>query len=232
MSRSPFSAATQEIKSEKIQSFMPSIDDSAALPSINTHKISDLDSALSVLGEAERLIQVQRKRIAYLESLALNDEVTSVMNRRGFMGALQRELAAAKRDQQASGIIIMFDLDNFKTINDIHGHPAGDAYLAAFAAALMHEVRPTDIVARLGGDEFAVLMTRVALKPGMARAATITKSINGKSISWRNAMLPFQTSSGVAAYTGRDIAEAVMVSADLKLYADKQKRKAGQAKKA
>jgi GGDEF domain-containing protein len=62
----------------------------------------------------------------------------------------------------------------------------------------------------------------------MMRANDLFKRINAKSMQWRDATLPFATSMGVASYAGRDIAEAVMVSADLKLYANKQKRhKAG-----
>lgn len=201
------------------------VDDGMISTALSRAKIVDLDHAMAAIAEAEQLIQVQKRRIAYLETLALNDEVTGLINRRGFMQALQRELAHARRDQQAGGIIMMFDLDDFKSINDTHGHAAGDAYLSAFAAVLASELRPSDVVARLGGDEFAVLMTRVAAKPGMARAQAISRSINSKSMSWRTHSLPLRSSMGMAAYTGRDIAEAVMVSADLKLYADKQKRK-------
>ena len=181
---------------------------------LNRARISDLDSALAAIGEAEHLIQAQRRRIAYLETLSLSDEVTGLMNRRGYMTALQRELAAAKRDPQAHGVVMMFDLDDFKAVNDGHGHAAGDAYLSS-----------SDIVARIGGDEFAVILTRAAAKPGIARAGSIQKLINSKIMTWRQHTLQFKSSCGIATYTGRDIAEAVLVSADLKLYADKQKRK-------
>ncbi|NDE89895.1 MAG: GGDEF domain-containing protein [Alphaproteobacteria bacterium] len=192
---------------------------------LNRARISDLDSALAAIGEAEHLIQAQRRRIAYLETLSLSDEVTGLMNRRGYMTALQRELAAAKRDPQAHGVVMMFDLDDFKAVNDGHGHAAGDAYLSSFAAVLSNIVRPSDIVARIGGDEFAVILTRAAAKPGIARAGSIQKLINSKIMTWRQHTLQFKSSCGIATYTGRDIAEAVLVSADLKLYADKQKRK-------
>jgi diguanylate cyclase (GGDEF)-like protein len=213
------------MKSDTMGSYAPSMMDGAVGEAISRAKIGDIDEAMTAIAEAEKLIDSQRRRIAYLENLALSDDVTGLINRRGFMGALQRELAASKRDQQAHGILIMVDMDGFKQINDLHGHAAGDAYLAAFAAAMMAEVRPSDIVARLGGDEFAVLLTRTASKPGMARAQTVAKNINAKTMSWRQTVLPFRCSMGMACYAGRDIAEAVMVSADLKLYADKQKRK-------
>jgi diguanylate cyclase (GGDEF)-like protein len=187
--------------------------------------VGDPGSAMSLLGQAQKLIEAQRKRIAHLENLAMVDEVTGIMNRRGFMGALQREMSHAKRDQSAHGMLLMFDLDDFKKVNDTHGHAAGDAFLTAFGAALASEVRPSDVVARMGGDEFAVLLTRIAPKPGLARAEAVIKKLNSKSMMWREHVLTFSASMGTACFTGRDIAEAVLVSADLKLYVDKQKRK-------
>lgn len=209
MARYTQSAATHKTKID----FMESYDDPVAR------------ATLTSMDEAEKIIDAQRRRIAYLENLATNDEVTGLINRRGFMAALARELSAARRDPQAAGILVMFDLDDFKMVNDTHGHAAGDAYLAAFAAVLSSTVRPTDVVARIGGDEFAVLLTRAAAKPGTARAAAIARDVNSKMMLWRGQPLPLKTSCGIASYGSRDIAEAVMVSADLKLYADKQKRK-------
>ncbi|HVY13221.1 MAG TPA: GGDEF domain-containing protein, partial [Alphaproteobacteria bacterium] len=128
-------------------------EDAAALA-----KLGNIDSALAALAQAENVIEAQRKRIAHLETLVLMDEVTGLMNRCGFMTALQRELATARRDQQAYGVVLMFDIDRFKQVNEVHGHGAGDAYLAAFGAALVAELRSTDIVARLGEDEFGALL--------------------------------------------------------------------------
>lgn len=230
MSRYSSPMGAQATKQENISAFSSSMDEAMANAGIGRSDIDDLDTAMAAIADAEKLIQVQRRRIAYLESLALNDEVTGLVNRRGFMNALNRELAAAKRDQQAHGILIMFDLDDFKKINDTHGHAAGDAYLTAFGAVLSAEVRPSDIVARIGGDEFAVLLTRVANKPGTARAQAIVKSINAKAMNWRQHSLPMNVSAGVATYGSRDIAEAVLVSADLKLYANKQRRKSAKHK--
>lgn len=223
MSRYQSSVSVQSVKTD-FNAVAPESDVEGILA---RGRLGDMETALGALAEAEKIISVQRRRIAYLEGLALNDEVTGLINRRGFMAALNRELAAAKRDPQAGGVLILFDLDDFKSINDTYGHAAGDAYLSAFAAVLASEVRPTDVVARIGGDEFAVLLTRAALKPGAARAQAIAKGINNRMMSWRTSSLPLKASSGIATYGARDIAEAIMVSADLKLYADKQKRKGG-----
>ncbi len=89
----PENAATFSMKAESMGGALDG--------AIARSQIADLDSALQAIGEAEKLIHVQRKRIAYLETLALADEVTGLTNRRGFMAALQRELSMARRDQTA-----------------------------------------------------------------------------------------------------------------------------------
>jgi diguanylate cyclase (GGDEF)-like protein len=94
--------------------------------------------------------------IAGLSQAATTDPLTGVANRRGF------DLAAAAvvQDSRARGepvAVIVFDLDRFKSINDRHGHPAGDAVLRRMGEVLRQDLRAGDIVARLGGEEFALL---------------------------------------------------------------------------
>lgn len=83
------------------------------------------------------------------------DFLTGIYNRRGFMERLQQELERSKRDGLQISIIIA-DLDNFKQVNDVYGHLAGDYVLKQFADCLNQNVRPYDILARFGGDEFII----------------------------------------------------------------------------
>ncbi len=221
-------SVTAQIRQEALASVSPRGENGIA-QDLGRARLGNMDAAVAALEQAEKLIDSQRRRIAYLETIAMSDEVTGLLNRRGFTAALQRELASAKRDAQAHGLVLMLDLDRFRRINAMHDHAAGDAYLAAFGAALVRELRCSDMVARLGGDEFAVLLTRTAPKTGMARAGEIIRKINGRHMNWRDHVLPFSASMGLATYGGRDIAEAVLVSADLRLYAEKQRRRKGGA---
>ena len=113
-----------------------------------------------LLAEIERLkhdLVLAAQRIAELEARADDDPLLGILNRRGFERELTRSLAYVKR--YGAGAALMFiDLDGFKSVNDRHGHIAGDALLKAVAAALKGHVRASDVVARLGGDEFGVLM--------------------------------------------------------------------------
>jgi diguanylate cyclase (GGDEF)-like protein len=97
----------------------------------------------------------QREQERELESAAFLDPLTGVLNRRGF----ERRASAclAEQDDDAAGALLFIDLDEFKRVNDIHGHETGDMVLQMAAERLLGALRDHDIVARLGGDEFVVL---------------------------------------------------------------------------
>lgn len=186
--------------------------------------VASLGEAKMLLAQAERLIAAQRQRISQLENLAMTDELTGLVNRRGLMAALRRELAAAARSDSAHGVLIMCDLNGFKHINDTHGHNAGDAYLRAVADALQSEVRPTDIVARIGGDEFAILLTRVDGDKGFARLLKLEQSFHTRALTWGARVLPLSASFGATSYGKGDAPEALLAAADLRLYAQKSRK--------
>jgi diguanylate cyclase (GGDEF)-like protein len=201
---------------------VPAADES--LPEIY-HSVDDLHEARLALRKAARTIAAQDKRIRQLENLVLSDELTGLINRRGLFYAMQREIAAARRDGHANGMLILIDLDGFKSINDRWGHNAGDEYLRATAQALTGAVRASDVVARLGGDEFAVLLTRINEKDAIARVAELEKSFNGRMVEWNRPPVPLRASFGFAVYRGADTPEMVTATADLMLYAHKASRR-------
>ena len=88
---------------------------------------------------------------------ALTDELTGLVNRRGFIDALDTEIARTDRLGDTLSVLVA-DLDNFKRINDRFGHPAGDEALRTFADLLRGQVRAIDTAARLGGEEFGILL--------------------------------------------------------------------------
>lgn len=192
------------------------------------HSSGDLEGARLALTEAEKVIRAQEERIRQLENLALTDELTGLLNRRGFTLSLQRELSLARRDKSAEGILVMVDLDGFKSINDLWGHGAGDDYLQGVAHALLTEVRSNDIVARIGGDEFAILFTHMDEEVGVGRMSRLEKSFNSRMYQWRDKTLPLRASFGLSVYKGTDTPEVIMKAADLRLYAHKARRRAKQ----
>jgi diguanylate cyclase (GGDEF)-like protein len=140
--------------------------------------------------------------------------------------SLHREISIARRDHSAEGVLVMVDLDGFKSINDMWGHSVGDDYLQAVAHTLLSCVRTSDVVARLGGDEFVILFTHMKEDMGMRRLAKLEKSFNSRMMQFGDQTLPLRASFGLSPYNGTDSPETILANADLKLYAHKASRKA------
>jgi len=111
---------------------------------------------VETLRELARLVEAE----LFSTTLATTDELTGISNRRGFKAVAGKALAMC-RDMHGPATLVMFDLDDFKAINDDLGHESGDQALVDFARALLKTFRDSDVVARVGGDEFAVLVTGI-----------------------------------------------------------------------
>ena len=172
---------------------------------------------------AEQSLAIQRVRIRYLEDLSITDELTSLLNRRGFQFELSRAFARAQRTQE-TGLLLLCDLDHFKAINDTYGHMAGDAVLCAVSGLLQTKTRRSDYVARLGGDEFAVLMTHSPRAQAEARVETLAELINNLVIEWDGHEIPVSASFGYEGYHHGSQPDTLLFLADRALYRRKGPR--------
>jgi diguanylate cyclase (GGDEF)-like protein len=119
-----------------------------------------------------------------LREQALHDPLTGLSNRRAFDASLDARIVATGRRPQRITVLV-FDLDNFKRVNDTWGHATGDAVLSRFGDLLAGGVRPGDLAARIGGEEFAVVMSGAHLGDGVRRAEEIRRSVEVRSArSW------------------------------------------------
>jgi diguanylate cyclase (GGDEF)-like protein len=142
--------------------------------------------AARLAAEVERLaaeLELSRARIAELEARVDVDPLTETLNRRGFERELTRSLAYVKR-YAVSAALVYIDLDEFKPVNDRHGHAAGDAVLKAIAAALIRHVRASDVVARIGGDEFVALLWNVGGRDAATKAAELEAAVYATPVRW------------------------------------------------
>ena len=110
--------------------------------------------------------------------LVAKDGLTEIFNKRKFEEELQRELARAARHQRPLSLII-FDLDEFKTINDTYGHLCGDFILKQVASLARELVRPEQVLARVGGDEFVILAPETSAEGAEALATKLRDRIAG-----------------------------------------------------
>lgn len=108
-------------------------------------------------GKIERLAQKLKEANTRLQELVNRDGQTGLYNHRFFHESLEKELSRATRFKSSLSLVL-FDLDDFKVINDTYGHLAGDLVLTSIAKTVIKNVRNTDIVARYGGDEFAIIL--------------------------------------------------------------------------
>ena len=176
-----------------------------------------LNDLLDAAAAMEQQLMDQRDRIDQLESLSITDELTGLLNRRGFHIEIDRALARARRADER-GLLVVCDLDHFKSVNDRFGHLAGDEVLRAVARALVGCTRQSDYLARLGGDEFAVLMTDTQPQRALRLANKLSDRLNGLVVTWQNVEIPVSASLGGHPYSKEITAEHLRILADQAMY--------------
>lgn len=165
----------------------------------------------------------ERKRLqAELERQAHHDYLTGLANRGHFMQRASLEVARARRYATPLSLLMM-DIDNFKQINDAHGHQAGDDVLRILAATCRRTLREIDIVGRIGGEEFAVVLPEAGTGQAQEVAERLRKDIAAANVAYApDASLNFTVSIGIADLgTGDTSLDALLGAADKALYAAK-----------
>lgn len=183
--------------------------------------------AVALVAEVARLereLAAARAQVAELAVRAQIDPLTDILNRRGLDRELKRSLAHVKR-YGASVALVYVDLDDFKRINDHHGHAAGDAVLKAVAMVLGRHIRESDVVARLGGDEFVVLLWNCTEADAQAKAEAIEAAIARMTATHAEAVLQVGASCGVVPLLPLDRPEGLLERADRAMYARKAVRR-------
>jgi diguanylate cyclase (GGDEF)-like protein len=179
---------------------------------------------LASLASIESLVAVGRRanEHALLEKHAYLDDLTGLANRRG----LTRAVEAMRADGVSTVAVALFDLDEFKVVNDRHGHAAGDAVLVRAACILDAGVRAGDLVVRLGGDEFLVLLAVSEYETAHRRAEALVHAM--RTSNWDEVAegLTVTTSAGVALGSA-ECFDALCAEADSALY---RAKKAGRAR--
>jgi len=185
-----------------------------------------LDSKLHRTGGYLKLIKADSERLHdelnKVRLLSLTDEFTGLPNRRAFMRRLQDETSRAQR-YGAPLTLAMIDLDEFKAINDVHGHAAGDAILRCYATDVLTVLRHHDMVARYGGEEFAVLLPNTTPDGAVAAMTKVRNRALEIRCEFQNMPLALPTfSTGIALYTPGESHTDLIDRADRALYRAKR----------
>jgi len=157
-----------------------------------------------------------------LKSLAATDPLTGLLNRGSFNNVLQTAVEHNAQNITREIMLVMFDLDGFKQINDIHGHHAGDVVLKVISARLMALVSPEDAVCRLGGDEFALILDHTLTRRPLQDILDQLLAELEAPIEVGNTMVNVSGSIGVSPVASQESAESLQKNADIALYAAKR----------
>ena len=228
-------------ESSGLDSFLEIYAHASDIPIVVLTNCNDQDLAIKAIrrgaqdylvkGEVEQTLlmralsfAIERHRmLVTLQHLSLNDDLTDLLNRRGFLSLAQQQIKIAKRADWES-ILLFADLDGLKEINDTFGHPEGDRALRAVANILKETFRSSDLIARLGGDEFVVL----AINFCSSGIKTLTKRLldNVESYNAQNPLYPLSLSYGVARFDPRNqlSIEELISKADEALYKNKKNK--------
>jgi len=163
---------------------------------------------------------------AALEYLAFHDSLTGLANRALFDDRLDQAIAASRRHNNILGIAFV-DLDDFKEINDEHGHEVGDLVLTALADRLSEAAREEDTVARFGGDEFVVIFPRLSSADDLNALCDKMQTLLSQPVALDDVTIDVSASLGVALFDpASDDARSLLMRADIAMYRAKRGRKA------
>jgi diguanylate cyclase (GGDEF)-like protein len=182
------------------------------------------DAIVTLMHEVDRLRREVEQAHAKLDDLsraADQDMLLPILNRRAFIREIARFTAFAER-HGTPACLIYFDLDDFKRVNDAHGHDGGDAVLRHFSDLIASQIRETDVFARLGGDEFGVILAHVKGEQAARKGAALAKALQDHPPVVGGQKVPLAFSYGVYELRAGEAPDAAMRQADRAMYAQKR----------
>lgn len=178
---------------------------------------------LAKLASMQNKIKNLENQVAVLQELADVDPLTGLLNRRGLEKALGAEMSRVSRTGETITFVCV-DLDHFKQINDIHGHPVGDKVLRKLGEVLRKTSRRTDLVARVGGEEFVIVFPGASAVSNLAHVDHIREMVKTDPVLAESdhPQISVTASFGMAESAGQHAIADLFKQADAALYRAKQ----------
>lgn len=171
--------------------------------------------------EAENRIHMLESKLEQMSELVREDQLTGSLNRRGLDDVFEREVARSER-RHTPFCIAMLDLDDFKKLNDTHGHVAGDEALIHLVKVVKETLRTMDVIARFGGEEFLILLPDTPLEEAAQTITRVQRELTKQIFMHNNEKLLITFSAGVALRQPNEDQTALIKRADAALYRAKQ----------
>ena len=189
-------------------------------------RIGDSNQKRLLLANEQIENQKEELKTAYekLDLISRTDTLTQLSNRRDFLEEFGNEINRFERNGKPFTVILAH-IDNFKAVNDQHGHDAGDFILARQANLMKSSVRKQDIVARWGGEEFIFLLPQTPIEGGKIVAEEIRKKIQDARFTFNETQFAVTITLGLCEFNGSCDMDGCIKKADLALYEGKRKGK-------
>jgi diguanylate cyclase (GGDEF)-like protein len=225
--RNPASAAASYASSSDLGGAAPT--DSASVMGIPEPELTPKvrQAIMTLMQEVENLrgeVERANSRLAHMERLADQDTLVPIPNRRAFVREMSRVISYNQRYDAVSSLVYM-DLNDFKNINDKHGHAAGDAALLHVANILSENLRESDMLGRLGGDEFGIILSHTDAEQALIKGRQLAQAIMNAPVEHDGVKLTITASYGITTFKQGQSAQEAMDAADRAMYAQKNSLK-------
>jgi len=182
------------------------------------------DAIMTLMHEVGRLrgeVEQARVKLEDMARTADQDMLLPILNRRAFVREISRFTSFADRYKTPSSLVY-FDLDDFKRVNDEHGHAAGDDVLRHVSELIQSQIRDSDVFARLGGDEFGVILTHITAEQAARKGESLAKVLRERPPMLNGKPVRLSFSYGVYELRAGETPDSAMRNADQAMYAQKR----------
>lgn len=182
---------------------------------------TELEDLRSSMDQANLEIGRLQKELDEASAMVRHDPLTGALNRKGLDETLEREIARARR-RGSHLCLALLDIDNFKLLNDTHGHQTGDGALVHLARIVKESLRPQDAVGRYGGEEFLIVLPDTETEAGVETLARLQRELTRRYFLADNKKILITFSAGVAQALPEEEAATTIDRADRAMYAAKR----------
>ncbi len=175
-----------------------------------------LENALARAASAEEALEAAERRLEWLDSRNIYDEVTGLLNRRGLRDALRHDLSRARRYGD-TGALMLMDIVQLDAVREEHGGDAANYMLTAIGNILQTRFREVDRIGWLEDGRFAIALTLIGQEDGRKRAAMLKGYLDEVEVPWQGCNIPVKVRVGLAFYGQRDAVEDLLERAEAEL---------------
>jgi diguanylate cyclase (GGDEF)-like protein len=192
------------------------VDDQASTTPVDETMRRMVENALARAAAAEESLEAAERRLQWLESRNLYDEVTGLLNRRGLKEALRYDLARARRYGD-TGALMLVDVMGFETVREEHGRDAANYLLTAVGNILQTRFREVDRIGSLERGRFGAALTLIGHDDARKRAAMLKGYLDEVEVPWQGRNIPVKVRIGLAFYGQRDAVDDLLERAEAEL---------------